>query len=221
MSGTKRSGVRWYFTWACVVLVCLGAPPLCAAQQSTPATQSAPTAHPSDFSDWLAFLAAATAGGGFDTGSPREPSVYGGIKAGLGALVLPPNRGDRQERIRTLTLDIGYDRVRSYNGFTAELSVMLPIVRFPKPPIDERRNYLRIYGEPGLGYRFGGGTFGGYASAKVMLVLLSDKRLTREPLRPSPFIVIQRRFSIPSMSRGDIRVVMGLMVAICNHCGLD
>lgn len=167
MSGTKLPGVRSYFTWACVVLVCLGAPPLCAAQQPPVSPAQGAGAHkPEELSDYLGFAFAGTAGVGFDTGSRHELSASGGMK--VGAALVPAGHG----RYRTLTLDLGYDRVRSYNGCSAEFSVMLPIVRHPKPQADERKNYLRIYGEPGLDYRFGGGPFGGYASAKVMLVVL-------------------------------------------------
>ena len=203
-----------------VLLALTSLPCVCAAQQSVSTTvPSGQTNSPQDLSNWLGFAFAPTAGGGVDTGSPRELSSFGGIKIGAGLLPLRRHDG-RRLRYRTVTLDFGYDRVRSYNGFSAELSVMLPVVWFPKPK-DERSNYLRIYGEPGIGYRMGGGPFGGYASAKVMLAVLSHERLETAMKRPSPFVEIQRRFSIPSMSRGDFRVVAGLLFAVCNECGVE
>lgn len=203
------------------VLLALSAVPcVCAAQQPVSTTgPSGQTSPREDLSDWLALALAASAGGGVDTGSPREHSGFVGIKIGGG--VVPLGRHEGHQGYRTVTLDLGYDQVRSYKGFSAELSVMLPIVRWPKPQADPPRNYLRIYGEPGIGYRMGGGPFGGYASTKVMLAVLSDKRLTMDPIRPSPFVEIQRRFSVSSMSRGDFRVVVGLLFAICNECGVE
>jgi hypothetical protein len=201
-----------------VLLAFIAVPCVCAARQ--PVSTTAPSSRlspPQELSDWLEIVFAPSVGGGFDTGSPRELSGFGGIKVGAG--VLPLHRHNGRERYRTVTLDLGYDRIRSYSGFSAELSVMLPIVQWPKPQADPRSNYLRIYGEPGVGYRMGGGPFGGYASAKVMVAVLSDARLGLN--RPSPFVEVQRRFSIPAMSEGDTRIVVGLMFALCNHCGVD
>jgi hypothetical protein len=98
---------------------------------------------------------------------------------------------------------------------------MLPITRFPRPQADEGRNYVRIYAEPGYGYRNGKPGFGGYGSAKVMIALLSDSRLTRSDAAPSPFLEVQRRLPFGSPLRGDTRIMFGIMVAACNHCSLD
>ena len=94
---------------------------------------------------------------------------------------------------------------------------MLPVFRFPKPQRDEAKNYVRVYAEPGLGYRSAG--FGGYSSAKLMIALFSDSRLDLR--RASPYVELQRRFPFNSPLQGDNRVVFGLVVALCNHCGLD
>ena len=75
--------------------------------------------------------------------------------------------------------------------------------------------------EPGVGYRAGKGHFGGYGSAKVMIAVLSDARLTRSDAAPSPFLEIQRRLPFGSPLRGDTRITIGLMFAVCNHCGFD
>jgi hypothetical protein len=52
--------------------------------------------------------------------------------------------------------------------------------------------YLRIYLEPGVGYHVGGPS-GGYGSAKMMMVLFSDSRLTSSDTPASFFVEIQRR----------------------------
>jgi hypothetical protein len=55
--------------------------------------------------------------------------------------------------------------------------MMLPMGRFPRSRT-EGTNYIRIYVEAGAGYRPGRGDIGAYASAKAMLVLFSETRLT-------------------------------------------
>jgi hypothetical protein len=96
-----------------VLLALTSLPCLCAAQQSVSTTvPSGQTNSPQDLSNWLGFAFAPTAGGGVDTGSPRELSSFGGIKIGAGLLPLRRHDG-RRLRYRTVTLDLGYDRVRS------------------------------------------------------------------------------------------------------------
>ena len=97
---------------------------------------------------------------------------------------------------------------------------MLPIVRYPGPQADEKRNYLRIYLEPGVGYHAGGPS-GGYGSAKVMMVLFSDRRLTSSDTPASFFVEIQRRLPFGRSWHGDTRIIMGVIFAACNHCWLD
>lgn len=171
-----------------------------------------------ELSDWLAVLLAAEAGGGFDASSSKQPTEYAGIKFGI---PIPLDGNYPPKWLRTATVDLGYDRLQSRGAFSAELSLMLPIAQFPKPSADDNKNYLRIYGEPGAGHRAGGGPFGDYLSAKVMIAVFSDKRLTSATGSPSPFLEIQRRFPIASPRHGDTRLVFGLMYAICNHCGLQ
>ena len=166
-------------------------------------------------SDWLAFVVAAEGGFGLDSRVASQPSAMAGVKLGMPI----PVRGEYPyETLRTCTLDLAYDRAQTRNGFSAELSLMLPIARFPGPQTDEDRNYVRIYAEPGIGYRTGTRGFGAYGTAKVMIALLSDTRLTRTEAPPSPFLEIQRRLPFESPLRGDTRITFGVMVAMCNHC---
>jgi hypothetical protein len=95
------------------------------------------------------------------------------------------------------------------------------MARFPAPQTNEGQNYVRLYAEPGVGYRAGKGNFGGYGSAKVMIALLSDARLTRSDAPPSPFLEIQRRLPFGSPLGGDTRITIGVMFAVCSRCGLD
>lgn len=159
---------------------------------------------PEDLSRWPGFLVAFEAGSGRLSSPHPGPTAYGGFKIGGSGF----------------TLDIGYDRIPAHNGFSTELSGMLPVFRFPRPQSNATKNYFRIYAEPGLGYRSGGG-IGVYPSAKVMMVLFSDRRLTSTGSSWSPFIEVQRRFSSEPGQRGDLRVMIGIMSAICEQCGLD
>lgn len=154
---------------------------------------------PYDNSAWLPFLAAAQVGGGWDS---KLPTAHAGIKLG----------------ISPFDLDLQYDRIHGQNGFSTEVSGMLPVFRFPGPMADESRKYVRVYFEPGLGYRAGGGPFGGYSSAKVMVTLFDDEWRNDEYY---PYVEFQRRFPFNSPLQGDNRISIGLMWAICEHCGLD
>jgi len=182
-----------------------------AAQRSEQSTTDAKP--PEDLSQWLGLLAGFEGAGGWYSNGSTSPSAYGGIKFGIP--LLPAGK-----RFFDVTLDLGYDRVRGNDGGSAELSAMLPVFRTPGPQKNFNKNYLRVYAEPGLGYR-GGGFLDGYASAKVMMVLFSDHRLTSTGTHLSPFIELQRRFPFESPLQGDNRIVIGLMTAICKDCGLD
>jgi hypothetical protein len=164
-----------------------------------------PDAKPAeDISRWPGFLVALEGGSGRFSSSHPGPTAYGGFKIG-GAGV---------------TLDLGYDRIPAHNGFSTEISGMLPVIRFPRPQSNELKNYLRIYAEPGVGYRAGGG-IGTYASAKVMMVLFSDHKLTSAGSNWAPFIEVQRRFSLQPDQHSDFRIMIGIISAICEHCGFD
>jgi hypothetical protein len=201
-------------------------PPLLLSLWLTQAGQDCPPAVPSprpivarveapdhpDESESFEFVFAMDAGGG--TSAAGNPSLFGGLKIGFGCCI----KGKHPyETGRTITLDLGYDRAESHNGFSSELSVMIPVVRFPRPR-SEASNYLRVYAEPGVGVRAGKG-FGTYASGKVMLAWLSDQRIFRG--EGSPFVEIQGRFTVLAPHRRDIRILAGAIVGLCKHCGFD
>jgi hypothetical protein len=199
-----------------LALVLVFAPCICLAQDRTPAGQpTAVAVGPKEISDFLSIVLGAHGAVGVDANNPRRHTFFAGIKVGLPFVVKgkPPD-----DLLRTVTLDLGYDRMQSRGGFSGELSMMLPMGRFPSPRTEEA-NYNRIYVEPGAGYRVGRGDFGAYASAKAMLVLFSYKRLTGLNSPPCPFVEIQHRFPVTSPRRGDTRIVIGFIAASCNHCG--
>lgn len=137
-------------------------------------------------------IAAAAAGGG--RRSSYEPNSFAGVKLGVGGL----------------TMDLQYDRLNAQNGFSVEGSDLIPAFRVPRWRPKDDRLLFRVCAEPGVGYRAGGGPFGGYSSAKV-LVLLGDKWLKGGP---SPYIEFQRRFPFNSPLDGDNRIAVGLMIAV-------
>lgn len=150
---------------------------------------------PYDISDVLPIMLAAESGGGF-SGGPRQPTAYAGVRMG----------------IENYVLNLGYDRLRAHNGFATQFSGMVPVFRVPGPQKNEAKNYLRVYLEPGIGYRTGGGGFGGYLSGGVMVALLSDKRLDLKGL--SPYIEYQRRVPFSAPGRGDNRFTFGVIMAV-------
>jgi hypothetical protein len=179
---------------------------------SRPVTAAAPSVNHPDESDSFPLVFALHGGGGVS--AQDAPSVFGGLKMGIGCCI----RGSHPyEHGRTVTLDLGYDRVDSHNGLSGELSLMIPIVRFPRPH-SETSTYLRVYGEPGFGLRAGRG-FAAYASGKVMLAFLSDQRIFR--FEASPFVEIQERVTFPAPHKRDIRIIGGVIATLCKHCGLD
>jgi hypothetical protein len=195
------------------LLLCLQSPS-CLDVAASGRCASAPQAAP-DLSDFLDVLLAVEGAGGFDSNDPRRGTSFGGVKIGMAAELKghPP-----ADVLRTMTFDFGYDRMQGRDGLSAEVSMMLPVARFPAPRTPAA-TYARIYFEPGGGFRFGAGDFGGYASAKAMVALFSDNRLGLNA--PNVFFEIQRRFPFAAPVHGDTRVVVGLMLALCNHCGLD
>src|SRR5579872_1931127 len=178
-----------------------------------------PEAHPVyDESTFLDLVMAAQGGGGVSANSQHQPAAFAGIKLGMVVDFGPSKQPPKDKYSYTCTLDLAYDRIQGQSGFSTEVSGMLPIVRFPGPQSDRRKNFIRVYAEPGLGYR-AGGDFGGYASAKVMIALFSDKRLNFDDF--SPYVEIQHRFPFTAPLRGDSRISIGVMIALCNHCGLE
>jgi hypothetical protein len=184
-------------------------PAPCLAQAPPAAEQPKPYVGRPDESDSFDLVLGIDGGGGFDSSSPRRPAQYVGAKLGLGCCV----RGKHPfEHALTVTADLGYDRLRSRNGASAELSVMVPVVRFPNPGSDEARKFVRIYAEPGGGFHVGGGAFG-YFSIKGMIALMSQKQILS--------FRVQHRFPFPPPAHGDTRVMFGLMYPLCKQCGLD
>src|SRR5262245_4374703 len=104
--------------------------------------------HP-DESQSFDFVFALDGGGG--SSAQETPSLFGGLKIGFGCCIEGKHP---YETGRTITLDLGYDRAGRNNGVSAELSVMIPVVRFPRPR-SETSTYLRMYAEPGVGVRAG------------------------------------------------------------------
>jgi hypothetical protein len=156
-----------------------------------------------------------TGGGGVDSRSPRGGTQFGGLKLGAGCCIRgthPNERGD------TVTLDVGWDRLHSRSAASFEMSMMMGVVRFPKPIRDQSRRFVRVYAEPGAGVRVGGGSFA-YFSAKAMIAFMSDDQIAR--LADGPIIEIQHRFPFNSLSRGDTRILVGMMAPLCKHCGFD
>jgi len=207
--------MRAHTQWI-LALVLAVAPCICRAQGTASAAQppSAP-AKPEELSDFLSLLLGADGAVGVDASDPRRHTFFGGIKVGL---PVPVKGKYPHEVLRTATLDLGYDRMQSRGGFSSELSMMLPMGRVPSPRSADAK-YVRVYLEPGAGYRTGRGAFGAYASAKAMFVLFTRKWLTALDSPPCPFVEVQHRFPVTAWRRGDTRIVFGFIAVSCNHCG--
>jgi hypothetical protein len=187
----------------------------CRAQGPPAAERPKPYVGHPDESESFDMVVAIVGGGGLDSSSPRRPVEYAGIKVGADCCV----RGKHPfEHALTVTLDVGFDRLRSRNGVSAELSVMIPVLRFPNPGTNASQTYIRIYAEPGGGLRAGGGEFA-YYSLKGMFALMSGKQISTFSV--SPIVELQRRFPFTSLRRGDTRLMIGLMYPLCRHCGFD
>lgn len=183
-------------------------PPHKPAASSSVVASAARERHP-DESDSFELVFALLGGGG--QSRHGSTSWFGGLKVGAGCCT----RGAHpNEKGRTITLDLGYDRLGSYDGFSAEVSTMIPVVRFPRPR-SETSNYLRVYAEPGVGMR-AGGDGGAYLSGKIMIAWLSDQRIFKPG--DSPFVEIQGRFALDDAHHHDIRILVGAITTLCRHC---
>lgn len=151
-----------------------------------------------DSRGFLGLILGVGGGGGWDANGQNG---FGGLKIG-GAF----------------TLDLQYDRIQGQNGFSTEGSAVIPLLRVPGWEPFSNRKFVKFYVEPGLGYRAGGGAFGGYSSAKVMAVLLDD---SWSESYPSPYVEYERRFPFESPMQGDNRISFGVMLALCGECGSD
>ena len=139
-------------------------------------------------------------GGGVGLDSAHQPTWFGGLKVG-----------------GPFSLDLQYDRIQRRNGFSAEGSAVLPMFRVPRFDPRGEKGFLKIFVEPGLGYRIGGGSFGPYASTKILLVWLTDKWT----YGVRPYVEIQHRFPLGSTTNADSRVAFGVMEVLCAHCGFE
>jgi len=148
---------------------------------------------------YLDLILAAGGGGGWDF--TNQPNAFAGIKIGGPA-----------------TVDLQYDRIQGHSGFSVEGSAVLPLFRVPSYQPLQTKTFVKLYAEPGVGYRAGGGPFGGYSSAKVLAVLLTD---SWSDGWAAPYVEYQRRFPFESPLQGDNRISIGVMLAVCEHCGLD
>jgi hypothetical protein len=148
----------------------------------------------------LDLILALGGGGGWDFA--RQPNAFAGVKVGGGPAAL----------------DLQYDRTEGHNGFSAEGSAVIPLFRVPAYQPFSTRKFVKFYGEPGVGYRAGDVTFGGYSSAKVLAILLTD---TWSSDWLAPYVEFQRRFPFDSPLQGDNRLTFGVMLAVCNHGGID
>lgn len=147
---------------------------------------------------FLAMILGAEGGGGWDIN--RQPTSFAGIKIGGAA-----------------ALDLQYDRLNGQNGFSVEGSGVLPLFRVPAFRADSNNLLFKLYAEPGVGYRAGGGPFGGYSSAKI-LILLGDKWIKDDA--PTPYIEFQRRFPFNAPLDGDNRIALGFSLTFCGPCDL-
>jgi len=144
---------------------------------------------------FLDMLLAFGGGGGLDANG-RPTTVVGGKIGG------------------TFTLDLQYDRLQGNNGFSTGGSAVVPLFRFPGPMQNPRKKYIKVYAEPGIGYRAGGGAFGFYSSAQMLVMLVSDQRWEK----PMPYIEYQHRFPFDSPLQGDNRLSISVLIAFCRVC---
>lgn len=148
---------------------------------------------------FLSLILAAGGGGGWDFA--HQPNAFAGVKVG-----------------GPVSLDLQYDRIEGHSGFSTEGSAVIPLFRIPRYQPFSTRKFVKLYAEPGLGYRAGAGPFGGYSSAKVLAALLTD---TWSDNWVAPYIEFQRRFPFDLPLQGDNRISIGLMVALCGSCGFN
>ena len=157
-----------------------------------------------DTAGFLALLLAVGGGGGWDAAG--QTSQFAGVKIGGAG-----------------SLDLQYDRLAGHNGFSTEGSAVIPLFRVPSfqryvavgpHQADDARHFVRFYAEPGVGYRAGSGPFGGYSSAKGMMVLFPDDRTQY-------YLEYQRRFPFNAPLSGDNRLAIGVMMTICGICGAN
>jgi hypothetical protein len=137
------------------------------------------------------------AGGGADLNSAYQPSGFAGTRLG-GAI----------------TLDLKYDAIQGKSGFSTQGTGVLPLFRFPGPREDQNKKFVKLYAEPSVGYRAGGGPFGFYTSAGLLALFLPEGKVAM----PMPYIEFERRFPFNSPLGGDNRISVGVAIAFCQGC---
>ncbi|MGD0628787.1 MAG: hypothetical protein ABR987_05515 [Terracidiphilus sp.] len=137
------------------------------------------------------------AGGGADLNSAYQPSGFAGTRLG-GAI----------------TLDLKYDAIQGKSGFSTQGTGVLSLFRFPGPREDQNKKFVKLYAEPGVGYRAGGGPFGFYTSAGLLALFLPEGKVAM----PMPYIEFERRFPFNSPLGGDNRISVGVSIAFCQGC---
>jgi len=199
-----------FFTYLLATLECLARPAL----RPVPVPHEQVSARHLDESQSFNMVVGLIGGGGADSTSHRATQA-GALKVGVGCCIRGKHPNERGE---TVTMDIGWDRVRGRSAASVEMSLMVGVVRFPRPLANQSRRFVRLYAEPGIGVRAGGGSFA-YYSAKAMIAFMSDDQILK--FASGPIVEIQHRFPFSSLSRGDTRILVGIMAPLCKHCGFD
>ena len=202
------------FTYLLATLECLARPPRPAPPPVPVAYEQANAGH-LDESQSFEMVLGLAGGGGIDAGSPQRATQFGALKLGLGCCTRGTHPNERGE---VVTMDVGWDRLRGRSAASFEMSLMVGVVRFPRPLPNQSRRFVRLYAEPGVGVRAGGGSFA-YYSAKAMIAFMSDDQILK--FANGPIVEIQHRFPFNSLSRGDTRILIGVMAPLCRHCGFD
>src|ERR1700689_4031285 len=83
---------------------------------------------------FLALMLAVGGGGGVD--SAGQPTSFAGVKIG-----------------GPFSLDLQYDRIQGRNGFSTEGSPVLPLFRVPRFNATKDSKFIKVFAEPGWGYR--------------------------------------------------------------------
>jgi len=206
--------IDMFFTYFLATLECIAQPPRPAPPPGPVPYERADAGH-LDESQSFDLVLGLVGGGGADTRSPHRATQYGALKVGLGCCTRGKHPNERGE---TVTMDIGWDRLRGRSAASVEMSLMVAVARFPRPLPNQSRRFVRLYAEPGVGVRAGGGSFA-YYSAKAMIAFMSDDQILK--FASGPIVEIQHRFPFGSLSRGDTRILIGVMAPLCKHCGFD
>jgi hypothetical protein len=199
-----------FFTYLLATLAC--------AARSTPVVRTPVQPYVTHLDESQSFdeVIALIAGSGVTGGaSPHATTEYAGFRLGVGCCLRGKHPDDRGE---TVTVDLGWDRLRSRSAFSFEMSLMVGVFRLPRPIRDQSRRFVRVYAEPGVGIRTAGGAFV-YYSAKAMIAFMSDAQIDRGGY--GPVVEIQYRVPWSSMRSADARVMVGMMTPLCKHCGWE